>query len=214
MSDPGKEIDQLVLEMEDQLKKARGEVQSTMALEKRQRQKREALAKSVERMGERGPSAPCMRATTAWPRRRSSASRDRRRARRRPQRRSHEQRSYAEELTAALKALDVRVNEVKMRKETLKAQARAQKSRDSGTGPTEAFERFDKLSTDVDVKEAELASTTSWPRPRHTDAKSLEVERKLDELGKNTRARRSPGGAQGQDGEEGRLALLRRRRDF
>jgi phage shock protein A len=72
-----------------------------------------------------------------------------------------------------------------MRKETLKAQARAQKSRDSGTGPTEAFQRFDKLATDVDVKEAEVAIDDELAQATHTDAKSLEVERKLDELGKS-----------------------------
>src|SRR3954468_10864067 len=48
MSDPGKQIDQLVIEMEDNQRKARGEVQATLAIEKRHRQKAEALAKSVE----------------------------------------------------------------------------------------------------------------------------------------------------------------------
>ena len=98
-----------------------------------------------------------------------------------------EQKHYVDQLTAALKALDQRVNEVKMRKETLKAQARAAKSRESGAGGVggDAFKRFDDLATGVDVKEAELALDEELAKENHTDAKSLEVERKLAELGKN-----------------------------
>jgi phage shock protein A len=184
MSDPGKQIDQLVLEMEEQQRKARGEVQSTMALEKRQKQKCEQLAKSVDEWqgrAERAVQAGDDGLAKEALKRRAEVQLELDEG----LRGLHEQRNYAGELTAALKALDVKVKEVKMRKETLKAQARAQKSRDSGTGPTEAFQRFDKLATDVDVKEAELAIDDDLAQATHTDAKSLEVERKLDELGKS-----------------------------
>jgi phage shock protein A len=184
MSDPGKQIDQLVLEMEEQQKKARGEVQSTLALEKRQKQKAEALAKSVQEWEQRAE-----RAVTAGDdglakealKRRAEVQLELDEALRALQ----EQKDYGDQLTAALKALDVRVKEVKMRKETLKAQARAQKSREGGTGPTEAFNRFDQLATDVDAKEAEVALDDELAKASHTDSKSLEMERRFDELSKD-----------------------------
>ena len=72
------------------------------------------------------------------------------------QRAADEQSRYVTELTQALKDLDARVQQVKLRKETLKTELRMQESRDQGGGTPEAFARFDRLSTDVDVKEAEL----------------------------------------------------------
>jgi phage shock protein A len=97
-----------------------------------------------------------------------------------------EQRHHVDELTAALKALDQRVKEVKARKETLKVQARAKKSRDKGGSSTDAFSRFDELSTDVDVKEAELALDEELKSATHEDARSLDVERKLADLEKGS----------------------------
>jgi phage shock protein A len=184
MSDPGKQIDQMVIEMEENQRKARGEVQSTLAIEKRHKQKAEALAKSVDewqQRAERAVNAGDDGLAKEALKRRAEVQGELDETLRALQ----EQKNYADELTAALKALDVRVKEVKMRKETLKAQARAQKNRDQGTGPTEAFNRFDKLSSDVDAKEAEVALDDELAKASHTDAKSLEMERKLDELGKD-----------------------------
>jgi len=184
MTDPGKQIDQLVIEMEEQQRKARGEVQATLAIEKRQKQKAEALAKSVDEW-----QARAERAVTAGD---DGLAREALKRRAEVQleldetlRALAEQRDYADQLTAALKALDVRVKEVKMRKETLKAQARAQKSRESGTGPTEAFNRFEKLASDVDAREAEVALDDELAQASHTDSKSLEMERRFDELSKD-----------------------------
>ncbi len=185
MTDPGKEIDQLIVEMEDNQKKARGEVQATMALEKRHKQKVDALKKSAgewEARAERAVQAGDDALAREALKRKLEVDAELHEA----QGLLDEQAAYADQLTMALKALDVRVKEVKMRKETLKAQARAQKHRDQGTGPTDAFNRFDKLSTAVDVKEAEVMLDDELAKANHTDAKSLEVERKLEELGKNT----------------------------
>jgi phage shock protein A len=185
MTDPGKQIDQLIIEMEDQQRKARGEVQSTLALEKRQRQKVEALQKSGDEWqarAERAVQAGDDQLAREALKRRAEVELEHAEAKKL----LDDQAAYADQLTQALKALDVRVKEVKMRKETLKAQARAQKSREQGTGPTEAFNRFDQLSTDVDVKEAELALDDELAEASHTDSKSLEVERKFEELSKNT----------------------------
>jgi phage shock protein A len=184
MSDPGKHIDQLVLDMEEQQKKARVEVQQTLALEKRQRQKAEALAKSAEEWQARAERA--VQAGDDGLAKEALARRAEVQAELDDAEKAvAEQKHYVDQLTAALKALDQRVSEVKLRKETLKAQARAQKSRESGAGPTDAFKRFDDLATGVDVKEAEIALDDELAKETHTDAKSLEVERKLAELGKN-----------------------------
>jgi len=185
MTDPGREIDQLVSDMEDQQKKARGEVQSTLAAEKRQRQKVEALAKSAgewEARAERALSAGDESLAREALKRKLDIDAELAEA----QRGLDEQVRYAEQLTQALKALDQRVREVKLRKATIKSQARAQKSRDAGgSGKPEAFDRFDRLVTDVDVKEAEVVLDDELAAVRHEDAHSLEVERRLDELGKS-----------------------------
>jgi phage shock protein A len=185
MSDPGKQIDQLVIEMEDSQKKARGEVQQALALEKRTRQKLTALEKSAAEWQDRAERA--LRAgdenlaREALKRKldvdaelaETKASLD-------------EQVGHATALTQALKALDQRITEVKLRKETLKVQARAQKSRDQGgSGKPEAFERFDQLVTGVEVKEAEVELDDELAKASHTDAKSLELEKRFQELAKD-----------------------------
>lgn len=185
MSDPGKQIDQLVIEMEDSQKKARVEVQATLAVEKRLRQRCEALLKSGREWEERatravqagddglakealkrkaGVEAELKEAAVAL----------------------EDQRAHVDELTAALKALDARVKEVKLRKETIKAQARAQKSREAGTGSHSAFDRFEQLSTGIDVKEAEVALDDELAAARHEDVASRDVEKRLDELSKSS----------------------------
>src|SRR5439155_24391150 len=57
MSDPGKEIDQLIIDMEKQLKNARQEVHTALAQEKRQRTRAEALAKTSREWEERAERA-------------------------------------------------------------------------------------------------------------------------------------------------------------
>lgn len=185
VSDPGKEIDQLVIEMEEHQRKARAEVQGILAHEKRERQRKETLERSVVEWGERAERA--LRAgdeglaKQALERKLSLEGelRDAESA-------CTAARAQVDEMTAQLKALDQKVKEVKLRKETLKAQARAQKSRHAGTGDLSAFDKFDQLVTDVDVKEAEVQLDDELAAVRHEDAKSKEVERKLADLEKGT----------------------------
>lgn len=186
MTDPGKEIDHLIHEMEENQKKARGEVQATLATEKRQRQRVDALGKSStewEQRAERALHAGDENLAREALKRKGEVDAELSEAKRG----ADEQRAYVDQLTQALKAVDQRVKEIKMRKETLKAQARAQKSRDAGgSGKPAAFDRFDQLVTDVDVKEAEVMLDDELAAATHQDAKSLEVERKLDELAKTS----------------------------
>jgi len=185
MSDPGREIDQLVSEMEDNQRKARVEVQAILALEKREKQRADALAKSAREWEERatravevGDDALAKEALA----RKLEVDRELAEA----NASVAEQRQHVDQLTVALKTLDAQVKEVKMRKETLKIQARAEKSRERGGGEHEAFERYEQIVTGVDVKEAELELDEELKAGSHTDAKSLEVERKLADLEKTT----------------------------
>jgi phage shock protein A len=85
---------------------------------------------------------------------------------------------YADQLTAALKALEARLKDVKLRKETLKAKARSSKD-GTLTDKTSAFNEFERLSSRVEATEAEadlgdeLAGRTT---------QRIDVERQLEKL--------------------------------
>ena len=125
----------------------------------------------------------CVRATTASPRRRSRARRRSTPKGRRRRTASPRAQGYAEKLTASLKQLEQRITEVKLRKETLKAKARASKGVNSIGSP--ALDAFDWLHAKVDAVDAEAELDEELAALRHEDAKSVEVERKLEEMSKN-----------------------------
>jgi phage shock protein A len=180
MSDPGKEIDQLVREMESQVKQARREVQSALGLERQARKKAEALERSVQEWRARaqralaaGDEALAKEALVKEAELEAELGG--------ANRALAEGQGYADQLTQALKALEARVAEVKMKKETLKAKARASAGR-GGLAGGSAFSEFDRLSGKVDAVEAEAALDEELAATRHEDARSREVERKLAEL--------------------------------
>ncbi len=182
MSDPGKEIDQLVLDMEQQLRNARQEVQSALAQEKRHRQRAEALAKSSREWEERAERAVragddnLAKEALARKAQVDGEGRDATEALAQAQ-------SDADTLATALKQLDARIGEVKARKETLKAKARA--SRGKSPLGSAALDEFDRLHGKIDAVDAEAELDEELAKLRHEDAASLEAERKLDELSKN-----------------------------
>jgi phage shock protein A len=186
MTDPGREIDQMVVELDDNLKKARVEVTQALANEKRTRQKVDALAKDSAEWEERAA-----RAVTAGDDNLAKEALGRKAEidaeKAETERALVEQAGYADQLTAALKAAEQKVAEIKSRKETLKAEARARKARDRGVGApgTSAFDKFDQLVAGVDAAEAENQLDDELAKERHEDAASLEMERKLNELDKN-----------------------------
>ena len=182
MSDPGREIDVLVAEMEAHQKQARAEVQAVLALEKRDQKRAEGLKRTIDEWTQRAE-----RALQAGDENLAKEALGRRveleGELRELESNIAQQRANVDDLTIALRALDQRVTEVKARKETLKIQARNQKQKDAGGG---AFDRYDKLVTDVDVKEAEVALTDELLSTTHQDAKSLEVARRFDEMDKQS----------------------------
>jgi phage shock protein A len=182
MSDPAKEIDQLVIEMEQQVKKARGEVQSALAMEKRQRMKAEELLKSSrewEARAERALRAGDENLAREALKRKGEVDAEGQAA----TRMLMDAQAHADGMATQLKQLEARVQEVKSKKETLKAKARANKGR-SPLG-SNAVDEFDRLSGKVDAVEAEASLDEELLAMKHEDAKSREVERKLEALGKD-----------------------------
>jgi phage shock protein A len=182
MSDPGKQIDQLVLDMEQQLRNARQEVHTALAQEKRSRTRAEALAKSSHEWEERAERAVragddnLAKEALARKAQIDAEGQDATHA-------LEEAQTYAEKLTVALKQLEARINEVKARKETLKAKARV--SRGKNPLGSSALDEFERLHSRVDVVDAEAELDEELARMRHEDSASLEVERKLNDLAKN-----------------------------
>jgi phage shock protein A len=182
MSDPGKQIDQLVLDMEQQLRSARQEVHTALAQEKRARTRAESLAKSSREWEERAERA--VRAGDDNLAKEALARKAQIDAE--GQDATHslvEAQTYAEKLTAALKQLEARIQEVKARKETLKAKARV--SRGKNPLGSSALDEFERLHSRVDAVDAEAELDEELARMRHEDSASLEVERKLNDMAKN-----------------------------
>lgn len=178
MQDPGKEIDQMVRDMEDYARQARAEVGRCIAderlLEKRLQtmdgeigdwQKRaetavqagddglakEALARKTEKETERGEVGKALQA----------------------------QGVYGDQLTTALKALEARLQEVKLRQGTLRAKARSTRDGGALSPKTSAFGEFDRMASKIDAVEAEagLDAELSGRSPE-----SLAAERRLNAM--------------------------------
>lgn len=179
MSDPAREVDELVREVEDGARKARAEVQAAMATDKLERRRVDDLLRQSKEWGERAERAlgagDEVLAKEALARK-AAVDQDGREAVRGLEENAH----YIDQLTQALRALEAKVAEVKAKKETLKVRARAQAGRSPLSGG--AFTEYDRVTHKVDVAEAEVALEEELAAVRHEDAKSREVERRLQEL--------------------------------
>ena len=177
MQDPAKEIDQLVRDMEDSVREARSEVVQCLADEKR-------MGKRVDDLAEEAKSweGHAMQAVQAGDdalakealRRKAEKDADRIEA----EKALSDQRAYSVQLGAGLKALEARVQDVKLRQGTLREKARAAK-RGEGLGSGAAFEDFDRMSGKIDALEAEGGLTDEL---KGQTAASVEAERKLREM--------------------------------
>jgi len=152
MQDPAKEIDQLVLDMEDSVRQARGEVAACMADEKRLA--KEALRRKAEKQADRIEFDKA----------------------------AAEQKVHVDSLIAGLRALELRVKEVKLRQGTLREKARAAKGQSPVSTGTAAFTDFERMSGKIDALEAEAGLTDELAG---TTAEKLATERKLDQLGED-----------------------------
>jgi phage shock protein A len=178
MQDPAKEIDQMVRDMEESARQARTEVAQCFAEEKRlQKRVADLEAEAAEwvkraelavRSGDDGLAKEALRRKAE-----KEAERDETR------KALQEQGVYADQLTQALKALDARLADIKLRQGTLRAKARASKKGSPLSPKTSAFDDFDRMAGRIDTVEAE-ASLDEQLGGR--SAESASAERKLNEL--------------------------------
>lgn len=175
MTDPAKEIDLLVTDMESSLAQARQEVVSCTAQAKLAAQRTRELEGEAAQWEKRAMQAVraddeglAREALT----RKANVEQSLMEARRTQQ----EQEGYQAELTAALKKLEARIQDVKARKETLKAQAKAAKQGRSGLAGGKAFEDFERMESRIEAIEAEGELTAG------TDARDAATEARFARL--------------------------------
>ncbi len=178
MQDPGKEIDQLVLDMEDSIRQARAEVAASMAGEKRMAKQAEDLAaeaKTWEEHAAKAVQAGDDALAKEALRRKAQKEADRLEV----EKAAAEQRVEVEKLTAGLRALELRVKDVKLRQGTLREKARAAKGRSPVSTGTSAFADFDRMSGKIDALEAEAGLADELAG---RTAEQVASERKLEKL--------------------------------
>jgi len=179
MQDPAKEVDQLIRDMEDSVRQARSEVAQCLAEEKR-------LGKRVSDLAEQavsweGHAAKAVQAgDDALAREALRRKAEKEAERIEAERALAEQKAYSVQLMAGLKALEARVQDVKLRQGTLREKARASKRGESPvSGKTSAFDDFERMSSKVDAIEAEAGLADDLAGKT---AASVEAERKLRDM--------------------------------
>lgn len=178
MQDPGKGIDQMVRDMEESAREARTEVAQAMAEEKRLGRRIADLdgeiadwqrrAETAVRAGEDDLAKEALKRKAEKETERGES-----------QKAAQEQSVYAGQLEAALRTLDARLKDIKLRQGTLRAKARANRQGSPLSGATSAFDDFDRMAGRIDAVEAE-ASLDEQTGGR--SAESAAAERKLNQL--------------------------------
>ena len=178
MQDPAKEIDQLVRDMEDSVREARGEVVRCLAEEKRMGKRVDDLTDEVKsweghamRAVQAGDDALAKEAL----RRKAQKDADRLET----DKAAAEQKVQVESLIAGLRALELRVKDVKLRQGSLREKARAAKGQSPVSTGTSAFSDFERMSGKIDALEAEASLTDELSG---TTAAERASEKKLDKL--------------------------------
>jgi phage shock protein A len=186
MQDPAKEIDQLVLDMEDSVRQARAEVAGCMAEEKRLLHQSENLAseaKTWEEHAARAVAAGDDAMAKEALRRKAQKEADRIET----DKAAAEQKAQVENLVAGLRALELRVRDVKLRQGSLREKARAAKGQSPVSTRTSAFADFERMSGKIDALEAEasltdeLAGNTPAERASEKKLDQLSEDRSLDD---------------------------------
>ncbi len=179
MQDPAKEVDQLIRDMEDSVRQARTEVAQCMAEEKR-------LGKRVNDLGDEaknweGHAAKAVQAgDDALAREALKRKAEKEAERIETEKALAEQKAYGLQLMAGLKALEARVQDVKLRQGTLREKARTNKrGENAATSKTSAFDEFERMSGKIDSLEAEASLSDEL---KGQTAASAEAERKLRDM--------------------------------
>lgn len=179
MQDPAKEVDQLVRDMEDSVRQARTEVAQCMAEEKRLGKRMNDLAEEAKSW--EGHAAKAVQAGDDPLAREALKRKAEKEAERiETEKALAEQKAYSLQLMAGLKALEARVQDVKLRQGTLREKARANKrGENAATSKTSAFDEFERMSGKIDTIEAEAGLNDEL---NGQTAASAEAERKLRDM--------------------------------
>jgi phage shock protein A len=178
MQDPAKELDQMVRDMEDSARQARSEVATCMGEEKRLQKRVEAIDGEIKTWSDRAEKA--VRAGDDNLAKEALRRRGEKEAERAETQKSlQEQGVYVDQLATALKALEARVKDVKLRQGTLRERARAAKGVSPLSNKTAAFDEFERMSSKIDAVEA---AATLGDELEGRSAASAEAERKLAAL--------------------------------
>jgi phage shock protein A len=177
MQDPGKEIDQMVRDMEDYARQARAEVGRSIADERVLERKVQTLEGEIADWQKKAEMA--VRAGDDGLAKEALSRKGEKEAERDETKKALQEAGvYADQLTAALKALEVRLKDVKLRQGTLKAKARGNRS-GTMTAKTSAFNDFERMSSRIDATEAE-ASLDEELGNRKTA--TIAVDRRLEQM--------------------------------
>jgi len=177
MQDPGKEIDQMVRDMEDYARQARAEVGRSIADERVMERKLQTVegeisdwqkkAEMAVRAGDDGLAKEALN-------RKAEKEAEREETKKALQ----EAGVYADQLTAALKALELRLKDVKLRQGTLKAKARGNRD-GTMSAKTSAFNDFERMSSRIDATEAEASLDEEFGNRKTA---TIAVERRLEQM--------------------------------
>jgi phage shock protein A len=177
MQDPGKEIDQMVRDMEDYARQARAEVGRSIADERMLERKTQTLEGEIGDWQKKAEMA--VRAGDDGLAKEALSRKGEKEAERDETKKALQEAGvYADQLTAALKALEVRLKDVKLRQGTLKAKARGNRD-GTMTAKTSAFNDFERMSSRIDATEAE-ASLDEELGNRKTA--TIAVDRRLEQM--------------------------------
>jgi phage shock protein A len=178
MQDPAKEFDQMVRDMEDAGRKARQEVATCLAEEKRLGKRLESLNGEIEDW-ERKAMQAVRAGDDALAKEALRVKSEKEAEKQESEKHLAEQKVQVDQLSAGLKALESRLKDVKLRQGTLRERARSAKGQGTVSTKTSAFEDFDRMAGRIDAMEAsaglddELAGRTP---------ESREAERKLEKM--------------------------------
>jgi phage shock protein A len=196
--DPAKELEQIVLDLEAELKKNQAETAEIMATEKRITARLPMLEKQIQLWGERAEAA--VRAgddelAKEALIRRGQAEETLVEAKEE----SVEAKKYALQMQEALKANHAKLREIKMKKGAIRARVATSKNVEVSA---EALDEFERVAGKVDDSEAEVEANDELAELTHESARDAQVEEKFRAMEKK--------GAAGSAVDD-RLAALKRR---
>ncbi len=196
--DPAKEIEQLILDMEEETKRARQETVRILGARKRAQARIVELEREAATWNERAEKAARAGddelAKLALGRRAETETRLSE-----AQREEREAADVAAELHESLKKNEARLKHIKLRKGTIKAKLGAQRA---GDLRAEAFEDFERMAGRVDDAETEVEALAELEREGRTEARDTAVAEKFAALERK-------GGARSEIDE--RLAALKKK---